>query len=134
MGEYLLQIMSPPEPKDVTHPVPTMLVGYKHADKDEDHEDPLEGKHSGPEFPVFLHPAWGAVLAALTTWPAWETDGHVGVTQTTAVTAVQRVSICIKHRSVHLHHLHESVCITYKLWQEDMSNMSLRHFFLLFFI
>lgn len=84
----------------MTHPVLTVSVGYQHADEDEEHKDPLEGQYSGPERPVLLHPARGAVLAALTTRPAWETDGHVWVTRT-AVTAVHRASVCCEHRSMH---------------------------------
>lgn len=77
----------------LTHPVSTMPVGNQHADKDEEHEDPLDRQHTGPEKPGLLHPAGGAILTALTARPAWETDGHVRVTHTT-ITPVHRASIC----------------------------------------
>lgn len=72
-----------------------MPVGHQHADKDEEHEDALDGQHGGPQEPVLLHPAGGAVLTALTARPARETDGHRRVTQTAAVTPVHRATICI---------------------------------------
>ena len=75
-----------------------MPVGHQHADEDEEHEDALDGQHAAPEEPGLLHPAGGAVLAALTARPARETDGHVRVTRTAivaAITAVHRAAICI---------------------------------------
>lgn len=82
------------EPEGLTHPVSTVPVGHQHADKDEKHEDTLDRQHAAPEKPGLLHPAGGAVLTALTARPAWETDGHVRVTHTTAVTPVHRATIC----------------------------------------
>lgn len=79
--------------KVVTHPVSTMPVGHQHADEDEEHEDTLDGQHAGPEEPGLLHPAGGAVLAALAARPAWETDGYVRITLS-AVTSVHRAAIC----------------------------------------
>lgn len=79
-----------------------MPVGHQHADEDEEHEDALDGQHAAPEEPGLLHPAGGAVLAALTARPARETDGHVRVTHTTinattiaTITPVHRAAICI---------------------------------------
>lgn len=85
----------PIEPKDLTHPVSTMPVGHQHADEDEEHEDTLDGQHAGPEKPGLLHPAGGAVLTALTARPARETDGHVRVAHTAAVTPVHRAAFRI---------------------------------------
>ena len=72
-----------------------MPVGHQHADEDEEHEDSLDGQHGGPEEPGLLHPAGGAVLTALAARPARETDGHVRVTRTAAVTPVHGAAICI---------------------------------------
>lgn len=74
-----------------------MPVGHQHADEDEEHEDALDGQHGAPEKPGLLHPAGGAVLAALTARPARETDGHVRVAHTAAavITRVHRAAICI---------------------------------------
>lgn len=77
-----------------THPVPTVPVGHQHADKDEEHEDALDGQHAGPQEPGLLHPAGGAVLTAPTARPAGETDGHARVTHTAAVTPVHGATIC----------------------------------------
>lgn len=71
-----------------------MPVGHQHADEDEEHEEALDGQDAGPEEPGLLHPAGGAVLAALTARPAWEADGHVRVTRTAAVTPVRGAAIC----------------------------------------
>ena len=98
----------PAGPKDLTHLVPPVPVGHQHADKDEGHEDPLDGQNTSPEEPVLLHPAGRAVLTALTARPAGETDGHVRVTHNTAVTAVHGASICIEHRHMRLHLLHRA--------------------------
>lgn len=93
----------------MTHPVATMPVGHQHADENEEHEDPLDGEHTRPKKPVLLHPAWGTVLAALTARPAGETDGHVRVTHTIAVTLIHRGSICIAYRHTHLFNLHKTM-------------------------
>lgn len=81
----------------LTHPVPPVLVGHQHADEDEEHEDPLDGQNAGPQGPVLLDPAGGAVLAAPATRPTGEADGHVRVTRAAAVAAVHGAAICIEH-------------------------------------
>lgn len=77
-----------------------MLVGHQHADEDEQHEEPLDGQNAGPEGPVLLHPAGGAVLAAPASRPTGVTDGHVRITLTAAVPAGPGAAICIKRTHI----------------------------------
>lgn len=79
----------------MTHSASAVLVGHQHADKDEEHEDSLQGQHAGPQQPGLLHPAGGGVPAAPAARPARQTDGHVRVAHAGAA-PVRGAAICAR--------------------------------------